>query len=424
MVMSTRSTPTFTYESQTNLWSLRKQLSMLTGFPLDDNEEEALIMSLSSETATERVASTTAQLEAFKKKKAKRTPKKGKEPETSNPEEALDHGASDAARTDHPGTESDVKSETGGEKSKGESSKKPAKGSKKPETDPSNPSDSSDSSDPSSGESSSDDDDNPSKRISAKDKNYVRGRTPRVESSKTSTKLFKMEPPTKYSGEKDSERTYDAVHLFLSQLSRYLRLATYIDMEKDIAEYLAAFLDGFAYRWFETLDKGGKPFVWKDFEHAFRGKFVPREYAQIALAKYIAIEQRCGVTSVAEYIVQKEYMENTLGSLISDQLKETTFRKGLDPWILGKINVFRDVEFEVYKKKAESVDRDAHERKVGPYREKAKGSVSTSGDSASKRSTSKSTGGGAAATAAAAAAEIVETIRSRIRIDPLPRSQG
>ena len=79
-------------------------------------------------------------------------------------------------------------------------------------------------------------------------------------------------------------------------------------------------------------------------------------------------------------------MENTLGSLISDQLKETTFRKGLDPWILGRINVFRDVAFEVYKK-AESVDRDAHERKVGPYREKAKGSVSTSGDSASKRST-------------------------------------
>jgi hypothetical protein len=37
----------------------------------------------------------------------------------------------------------------------------------------------------------------------------------------------------------------------------------------------------------------------------FNEKFVQLEYAQIALLKCIAIEQRCGVISVAEYNVQK-----------------------------------------------------------------------------------------------------------------------
>jgi len=50
----------------------------------------------------------------------------------------------------------------------------------------------------------------------------------------------------KYSGDKDKDRTYNAVHQFLSQLSRYLRLATNVDMSKDVVEYLLGFLDGFA----------------------------------------------------------------------------------------------------------------------------------------------------------------------------------
>ena len=73
---------------------------------------------------------------------------------------------------------------------------------------------------------------------------------------KTSKKLFKLDPPVKYMGEKAAERTYEAVHQFLSQLSRCLRLATHVDMGKDIAEYVLGFLDGFAYRWFEALEKG------------------------------------------------------------------------------------------------------------------------------------------------------------------------
>src|SRR5438046_6923325 len=81
---------------------------------------------------------------------------------------------------------------------------------------------------------SDDDDDDPRRRTSKKDKQTVRGRTPRVDTSKTSKKLFKMDPPAKYSGERDKDHTYNMVHQFLSQLSRYFRLATYIDMNENV----------------------------------------------------------------------------------------------------------------------------------------------------------------------------------------------
>jgi hypothetical protein len=35
--------------------------------------------------------------------------------------------------------------------------------------------------------------------------------------------------------------------------------------DKDITEYVLGFLDGFAYRWFETLDKGRDDFRWVEF---------------------------------------------------------------------------------------------------------------------------------------------------------------
>ena len=51
----------------------------------------------------------------------------------------------------------------------------------------------------------------------------IRGRTPRIDTGGTSKKkVFKSEPPKKYAGEKEKELSYDGVHIFLSQLSRYL----------------------------------------------------------------------------------------------------------------------------------------------------------------------------------------------------------
>jgi hypothetical protein len=59
-----------------------------------------------------------------------------------------------------------------------------------------------------------------------------------------------MDAHEKYIGEEDNDMTYDAVHLFLSQLSRFLRPATYRDMEI-YSEY-----DKLAYKWFEAFNKG------------------------------------------------------------------------------------------------------------------------------------------------------------------------
>jgi len=60
-------------------------------------------------------------------------------------------------------------------------------------------------------------------------------------------------------------------------------------MNKDISEYILGFLDGFAFEWFDTLDKGNQPFRWQEFEAAFRGKFIPREHIQTAMDKYLVV---------------------------------------------------------------------------------------------------------------------------------------
>src|SRR5205814_8029838 len=215
--------------------------------------------------------------------------------------------------------------------------------------------------DDTSSSSSSDDDD-----LSPRGKEQIRGRTPRIESSeKSSKKLFKMEPPAKYTGEKDSEMSYDAVMLFLSQLSRYFRLATHVNLKKDITEYVLGFLDGFAYKWLESLDKGDKSFTWRKFERKFREKFIPPEHFQIAIDKYLAIKQ--GKRPVKEYMVEKEMLENTLGRRIHSDLMEISFRRGLHEEMRKAMVLFRDLPFKEYKRKAEIIDRDMKERKVGPY---------------------------------------------------------
>src|SRR5438046_9001947 len=103
-----------------------------------------------------------------------------------------------------------------------------------------------------------------------------------------------------------------------------------IDMQKDISEYMPAILDGFAYHWFEVMDRGDKAFKWKHFEKVFRKKFIPWEYIQQVIDRYLAIKQ--DGCSVAEYIVDKEDLENTLEDQISQPIKETSFQRGLNGW--------------------------------------------------------------------------------------------
>src|SRR5436305_10904145 len=247
--MTTRSTPEFPYEAQTELWNTRRKHNRLAGIPIIEDFEESYIRSLSSEEATEKLAVAETAYETFEKKQAKKKKKKKQAASASEAVDTSEHGSTsdpEHGSASDPELASDLESEhqDGTETPKGTVnvlSEEPTDTSPKDKI-PSEPSDSS-------SDSSSEEDD-PRNRTSKKDKRAIRGTTPRIkEHSGKPAKLFKMEPPKKYSGDKDNERTYDAVQLFLSQLSRYFRLATNVDMRKDISEYTPSFIDGFAYRW-------------------------------------------------------------------------------------------------------------------------------------------------------------------------------
>ena len=133
-------------------------------------------------------------------------------------------------------------------------------------------------------------------------------------------------------------------------------------MNKDIVKYVLGFLDGFAYHWFEALDKGNTPFCWKDFEAAFHTKFIP---VQLSLKRYLAIKQNGH--SVAEFLVEWESLENSLSDAIPDVLKDTSFHENIDGWLIKKLVTFHDLLYEEYKRKAESTDQDMRERKLVSY---------------------------------------------------------
>ncbi|TMI83036.1 MAG: hypothetical protein E6H10_08600 [Bacteroidetes bacterium] len=267
MVLNTRSTPDFPHESQNELYNVRREFALMVKFPYDPEYEQEYISAMTAERASEVLAKTTEELEAYKKKTSKKS--KGKVTTTAATKTAAGTSKRNPTKTgsgvlgDTPADE--LATDEDPEQNENETDVESVN-----ETEPSD----------SSSSSSSSDDDDPRLRTSKKDKRTVRGRTPRIDTRKTTKKLFKMDPPAKYSGEKDKDRTYNAVHQFLSQLSRYLRLATNVDMDDDIVEYVLGFLDGFAYRWFEVLDKGNTPFRWKEFEATFRSKFIPREHIQ------------------------------------------------------------------------------------------------------------------------------------------------
>src|SRR5438552_1484764 len=370
MVMATRSMPEFENEAQTDLYSVRRELALVGQTQFIQSLEESYARSLSSDEAAVVAAEAHEILEALKASQ-KRKSKKSTAKETKEPtiEAETGNGAKDGAVPDpDPEPETSTAKDKGKARERNESdigdsgeSDNESADKKSVEDKPSGKTAIASDDDPSSSSSSSDDDD-----LSPTGKERIRGRTPRIESSgKSSKKLFKMEPPAKYTGEKDSEMSYDAVMLFLSQLSRYFRLATHINLKKDITEYVLGFLDGFAYKWLETLDKGDKSFTWRRFERKFREKFIPPEHFQIAIDKYLAIRQ--GKRPVKEYMVEKEMLENTLGNRIHSDLRESSFRRGLHEEMRKAMVLFRDLPFKEYKRKAEIIDRDMKERKVGPY---------------------------------------------------------
>src|SRR5437762_11824651 len=64
---------------------------------------------------------------------------------------------------------------------------------------------------------------------------------------------------------------------------------------------------------------------------------------------------------------EKEMLENTLGNMIHFDLRESSFRRRLHEEMRKAMVLFHDLPFKEYKRKAEIIDRDMKERKVGPY---------------------------------------------------------
>jgi RNase H-like domain found in reverse transcriptase/Integrase zinc binding domain/Retrotransposon gag protein/Retroviral aspartyl protease/Reverse transcriptase (RNA-dependent DNA polymerase)/Chromo (CHRromatin Organisation MOdifier) domain/Zinc knuckle len=360
MSYGTRSSdPEFLTTFAKELYSARRQFSAMTGFPFDDVMEEAAISALSDEQVTECLAKIKTDMEGYGKT-SRRNKGRRKADETPNPDLDPANESPDPVEAGDDEHLDEEEHQTSSEHEEGHQTSSEHEGGQGTGhfSDP----------EPSDSDSSDSDPENGDKgHRSRRDKERVRGRTPRIKTSmKTSRKLFKMEPPAKYSGEKDSDRTYESVNQFLSQLSRYLRLSTNVDMKKDIAEYVLAFLDGFAFHWFDNLEKGKGAYKWEAFDRDIRAKFIPIEYSQMMLERYMKIRQ--GGRSLAEYLLERERLETSLGRLLNTQLKEMSFRRGLNEYMRDRMVSYRGMPFEEYKRKAEMVDQDARERKVGHYK--------------------------------------------------------
>src|SRR5438046_5298699 len=88
-------------------------------------------------------------------------------------------------------------------------------------------------------------------------------------------------------------------------------------------------------------------------------------------------------------MVDKEMLENTLGRRIHSDLMESSFRRGLHEEMRKAMVLFRDLPFKEYKRKAEIIDRDMKERKVGPYAAESSDSRKTKQSSKSSKPNEK-----------------------------------
>ena len=104
------------------------------------------------------------------------------------------------------------------------------------------------------------------------------------------------------------------------------------------------------------------------FRKVFHNKFNPREYIQLGIKNYITIKQN--EHSVSDFIIEREVLENTLGSAIFKDLREITFHSNLDMWLKEKLVMFADLPYKQYKRKAESTDQDMWDQSMEPNSQK------------------------------------------------------
>jgi hypothetical protein len=118
MVMGTRNAPTFPHDVQKQLWDIRRESTVLSGFKFKEELEERLIQSLSVEEATAAVAEAEKELEAWKASQRK----KGKKPAKPTSDEPVGggegtSGGGDKDQTEDPELESEHEGEGKGKAS-------------------------------------------------------------------------------------------------------------------------------------------------------------------------------------------------------------------------------------------------------------------------------------------------------------------
>jgi hypothetical protein len=67
-------------------------------------------------------------------------------------------------------------------------------------------------------------------------------------------------------------------------------------MESDISEYTLSYLDGFAFKWFEALNKWPELFLRKHFEEKFRCKFILRYSLKFPSPPYTTFNMNTYIT--------------------------------------------------------------------------------------------------------------------------------
>src|SRR5947207_15352933 len=85
----------------------------------------------------------------------------------------------------------------------------------------------------------------------------------------------------------------------------------------------------------------------------------------MTLNKYMIIKQY--ERSISEYIVERERLETTLEKIITNEIKETSFRKDLNRYMRDNMIVFRGLAYEKYVKEAEEVNQDIKKCKIDHY---------------------------------------------------------
>jgi transposase InsO family protein len=159
-------------------------------------------------------------------------------------------------------------------------------------------------------------------------------------------------PPKAFKGE---ERSYIAVDVFLRKLERYLRVGLEMELDlEDISDAALDSLDGYAYRWFQTLPKKS-PYLFNQFELDLKARYVPSDYKNKLMDDYEKVRQ--GTRSFDDYLTELLDFETMLGENITATNKMRALKRGLHSELAKAMLVHEGMEYDDFVAKASRIDQ-------------------------------------------------------------------